>query len=105
MFRRQANSGAQSMKTLVVYFSRSGHTRQVAREIASRCGADLEAIREERGRAGLLGYWRSGWPRPEPFTGRSGLIRRAEAGLRGIKRGARSGRQDVDVWRQRRCRY
>lgn len=49
------------MNTLVVYFSRSGHTQQMAREIAQRCGADLEEIREQDARAGVWGYWRSGW--------------------------------------------
>jgi flavodoxin len=47
------------MKTLVVYFSRSGHTAQVAREIAQRMGADVEEIREARQRAGIWGYCRS----------------------------------------------
>src|SRR5512139_1268886 len=46
-------------KTLVVYFSRSGHTRSVADEIARRCGADLEAIQDVRPRTGVFGYWRS----------------------------------------------
>lgn len=49
------------MKTLVVYFSLSGHTRQVASEIATRCGADLEAIREHQDRSGAWGYLRSAW--------------------------------------------
>jgi flavodoxin len=49
------------MKTLLVYFSRTGHTRQVAEEIARHCDADLDPIIEERGRAGFWGYWRSGW--------------------------------------------
>lgn len=49
------------MKTLVVYFSRSGHTGQVASEVAARCGAELEAIRESRSRDGPRGYWRSAW--------------------------------------------
>ena len=49
------------MKALVVYFSRSGHTRQVAKEIAARCGADMEAIREARSRDGVWGYLRSLW--------------------------------------------
>lgn len=47
-------------KILVVYFSRTGYTRKVAEEIASRCGADLEAIEDLRSRAGLFGYLRSG---------------------------------------------
>ena len=33
------------MKILVVYFSRSGHTGRIAKEIARRCEADLDAIR------------------------------------------------------------
>jgi flavodoxin len=49
------------MKTLVVYYSRSGHTKQMAREIAHKCRADLEPIREERDRSGLWGYWVSAW--------------------------------------------
>jgi flavodoxin len=53
------------MKTLVVYYSRSGHTHQVAREIATRCGADLEAIREPGQSAtattGAVGYLRASW--------------------------------------------
>jgi flavodoxin len=49
------------MSTLVVYFSRSGHTQQMAREIAQKCGADLEEIRERGAREGAWGYWPSGW--------------------------------------------
>jgi flavodoxin len=49
------------MSTLVVYFSRSGHTRQVAQEVAKQCGADVEEIRAEMPNDGAWGYWRSGW--------------------------------------------
>ncbi len=49
------------MRTLVVYFSRTGHTRQLAEEIAGRCGADVDEIRESRSRRGLWGYLQSGW--------------------------------------------
>ena len=45
--------------TLIVYFSRSGHTQRIAAEIASQTGADLERITEQRSRKGLLGYLRS----------------------------------------------
>ena len=44
---------------LVVYFSRSGHCRRLAEEIAVTAGADLDVIREPRVRSGLLGYLRS----------------------------------------------
>ncbi|GAB2874812.1 hypothetical protein GCM10027277_50050 [Pseudoduganella ginsengisoli] len=46
---------------LVVYYSRSGVTEKIAQEIASRCGADMDAIREERSRAGPLGFLRSAY--------------------------------------------
>jgi flavodoxin len=45
---------------LIVYFSRTGHTEQVARALAEKLGADIEKIRENRNRLGFLGYWRSG---------------------------------------------
>jgi flavodoxin len=47
-------------KVLVVYYSRSGYTRRIASEIAARCGADLDEIRDTVKRAGFWGYWRSG---------------------------------------------
>lgn len=63
------------MKTLVVYYSRTGHTDQVAREIAARCKGDLEQIRDDGiDRSGLWGYLRSGW---QAFSGASPAIRRA----------------------------
>ena len=48
-------------RTLVVYFSRTGHTRTVARQIAERLGADLEEINDPTNRSGLLGYQWSGF--------------------------------------------
>jgi flavodoxin len=49
------------MATLVVYYSRNGNTRAVARQIAEVTGGDLEEI-IERGvkRSGILGWLRSG---------------------------------------------
>jgi flavodoxin len=44
---------------LVVYYSRTGITAKVAREIASQCGAAIDVVREERSRAGRLGIARS----------------------------------------------
>jgi Flavodoxin len=46
-------------RILVVYYSRSGTTRQAARAIAEALGADLEELVERRGRAGVIGYARS----------------------------------------------
>jgi flavodoxin len=44
---------------LTIYFSRTGATRKIAEEIHARCGGELEPIEEPRGRAGILGYFRS----------------------------------------------
>ena len=48
------------MRVLVAYYSRSGHTDQVAHRVASALGADVERIVEPKSRAGVLGYLRSG---------------------------------------------
>lgn len=46
-------------RTLVVSYSRSGHTRAVARALARALGADHEELRDHADRAGPLGYLRS----------------------------------------------
>jgi len=43
-------------KTLVVYHSRSGHTRRVAQALGRRLDADLEEIRIVQPMGGALGY-------------------------------------------------
>lgn len=48
------------MKTLVVYYSRSGSTRKVAEELKAHLGADIEEITEPKGRGGPLGWLKSG---------------------------------------------
>ncbi|HET9863172.1 MAG TPA: hypothetical protein VFP37_06995 [Steroidobacteraceae bacterium] len=48
-------------RILVVYFSLSGNTTRVARELAMRLDADLEQIRESVQRRGLFGYLRAVW--------------------------------------------
>lgn len=51
-----------NMKTLIAYYSRTGHTEQVAKEIAARCQADVDRIRDDGvDRSGLWGYLCSGW--------------------------------------------
>lgn len=49
------------MKALVVYFSRNGQSIRLAREIAKRCHADLDVIRELHEHDGWRARWRSGW--------------------------------------------
>jgi len=48
-------------RILVVYYSMSGHTGRLAEDVARRCGADLEPIREVRPRAGATGAARALW--------------------------------------------
>ncbi len=50
-----------SPRVLVVYFSRSGATREVAEAIARATSGDCEALRETRSRWGLFGWLRSGY--------------------------------------------
>jgi flavodoxin len=45
---------------LVVYYSRTGKTRLVAEQLARLLDADLEEIREEKDRSGVLGWFASG---------------------------------------------
>ena len=45
-------------RILVVYYSRTGHTARVAKDIAARLNADVEEVRERRPRPGFVGYLR-----------------------------------------------
>lgn len=49
------------MKTLVTYFSRTGQTARVAKEIAKRCDGHVDAICPQHSADSWLGAWRSGW--------------------------------------------
>lgn len=46
-------------KILIVYYSVSGHTQQIAEAIAAKCGAHIEVIRAVRKHTGIFGYWRA----------------------------------------------
>jgi len=46
-------------RILVVYYSRTGQTRQIAEAIARRLGADIECVRDVVNRSGIWGYLRS----------------------------------------------
>jgi len=46
---------------LVAYYSRTGSNRKVAQALAKGLGADLEEIREDRSRSGVLGFLASGF--------------------------------------------
>lgn len=47
------------MKSLVVYYSRTGHTDKVARELADALESDVEEIIDTKKRSGILGWIRS----------------------------------------------
>ena len=50
------------MKVLVAYYSLTGHTQQVADQLATRCSAEVERVRDAgMQRTGLRGYLLSGW--------------------------------------------
>lgn len=48
------------MKTLVVYYSRTGTTKKVGERIAEKLGADIEEIKDTINRMGVKGYLISG---------------------------------------------
>lgn len=48
------------MKSLVVYYSRSGNTRKVADIIGKKLGSDMEEIIDNKNRRGMLGFLTSG---------------------------------------------
>lgn len=48
------------MKILVVYYSRTGNTGKIARELAEVLEGDLEEIIDTKNRSGILGWLRSG---------------------------------------------
>ena len=49
------------MKILVVYYSRTGNTRIVAKEISNSLGCDIEEIIDTKNRSGILSYISSGF--------------------------------------------
>lgn len=48
------------MKSIVVYYSRSGNTKRVAEMMARELKADLQELVDKRGRGGLLGFLKAG---------------------------------------------
>jgi flavodoxin len=56
------------MKTLLLVYSRTGTTQNVARDIARASGATMHEIKDVHGRGGLFGYLRSAY---EALTGRT----------------------------------
>jgi flavodoxin len=49
------------MKTLIVYYSRSGNTAKVANAVAEELGGDVDEIVDVKNRAGFFGYLSAAW--------------------------------------------
>lgn len=58
------------MKTLVVYFSRKGHVKKIAQNLAHNLNAQIEELSTTERTSGILGFWWCGrfamhrWPMP-----------------------------------------
>jgi len=48
------------MKTLVVYYSRTGHTKALAQEIGTKLGAEIDEIADKKPRKGVIGWLGAG---------------------------------------------
>ncbi len=48
------------MKSLVVYYSRSGNSKFVAQKIAEKIGADIEEVIDKKNRRGWIGWLNAG---------------------------------------------
>jgi flavodoxin len=49
------------MKTLVVYYSRTGNTKMIAESISKALDSDIEEIIDTEKRSGIIGYIKSGY--------------------------------------------
>ncbi len=49
------------MKTLVVYYSRTGNTKMIAESISNALNSDIEEIIDTEKRSGIIGYIKSGY--------------------------------------------
>ena len=50
-----------TMKILIMFYSRDGHTRKTAEMIANALKADMDQIIDKKSRKGLLGFLRAGY--------------------------------------------
>lgn len=49
------------MKALVVYYSRTNNTRDIAQDIAQKMSCDIEEIHDTQKRSGIIGWLKSGY--------------------------------------------
>ncbi len=64
------------MKKLVIFYSRTGNTAQLAKQISDELECDLEEIDDEMDRSGIIGFLRSGWH----------TVRKKKANLKSIQK-------------------
>ncbi|TFH34602.1 MAG: hypothetical protein E4G93_05085, partial [Dehalococcoidia bacterium] len=48
------------MKSLVVYYSRTGNSKRIGDEVAAALGADVEELKDRTNRQGVTGWMKSG---------------------------------------------
>ncbi len=49
------------MNILIIYYSKSGHTEKVAKQLSNELNADLRKIEEQTKRNGIFGYIKAGY--------------------------------------------
>jgi flavodoxin len=59
-FAGQADTVAKNKKALVVYYSRTGTTERVAKDVAAALGADIEKLIDKKNRKGVWGFFGGG---------------------------------------------
>ena len=60
LFEKTTHPCDQTVKSLVVYYSRTGVTKFVAQTIAAELGSDIEEVVDMKNRAGKLGWMLAG---------------------------------------------
>jgi flavodoxin len=62
MYAPSQEKGSENrMRSLVVYYSRTGSTKFVAEMVAKELGAETEELVDQKSRRGILGFLRSGY--------------------------------------------
>lgn len=56
IYAQEEKKMAQAKKSLVVYYSKTGHTEKIAKDIASGLNADIEKIIDKKKRTGFFGF-------------------------------------------------
>ena len=51
----------EKMKILVTYYSRSGNTKNIAKEISKKLNSDIDEIIDLKDRSGIRGFLGAGW--------------------------------------------